>query len=311
MILCCGENLIDVVPLNDLENSYKTCVGGSPLNTALGLGVLKTPVYFFSRISNDFFGKRILNLLNKKNVNTSLCQRSSDLTTIGFVSKKNNPEFTFHASNAADRNLKSYYFPISIKKRISLAHFASISLVLKPGSETYYKMMKDLKKYCLISIDPNVRPQLIKNKLHFKKRFNELISIADLVKISDEDFSYLFPKSNPAKMIPRWLEANKLAFVVFTKGSKGSILFTKNLKIKIKSIKVKVSDTVGAGDIFHASMLSFLYKNNYLEKIKLTNLSKETWIKCLDFASKAAAINCTREGCNPPSEAEITNFTQN
>ena len=92
MILCCGENLIDVVPLNDLEDSYKTCVGGSPLNTALALGVLKTPVYFFSRISYDFFGKRILNFLNKKNVNTSLCQRSSDLTTIGFVNKKTNPE---------------------------------------------------------------------------------------------------------------------------------------------------------------------------------------------------------------------------
>ena len=113
MILCCGENLIDVVPISESNDSYKVCVGGSPLNTALGLGILKTPVYFFSRISNDFFGKKIIKFLNKKNVNTSLSQRSNDLTTIGFVSNKKKPEFLFNANNTADRNITSYKFSLS------------------------------------------------------------------------------------------------------------------------------------------------------------------------------------------------------
>ena len=308
MILCCGENLIDVVPLNYYKDSYKVCVGGSPLNTALGLGVLKTPVFFFSRISNDFFGKKIIKFLNKKNVNTSLSQRSNDLSTIGFVSKKTNPEFSFHANKASDRNLKSYNFSLSIKKRVKLAHFGSISLVLKPGSETYFKMMKDLKKYSLISIDPNVRPQLIKNKFIYRKRFNNFLKIADLIKLSNEDFNFLLPNSNPNKIIPQWIKKNKIIFVILTKGKNGSTLFTKKLKINIKSIKIKISDTVGAGDIFHAGILSFLYKNKLLTKSKLENLNKETWINCLNFATKAASINCMREGCDPPSEYEIQKF---
>ena len=55
MIICSGENLIDFVPNSEDSESFKACVGGSPLNTAIGLGAMKTPVYFFSRISNDFF----------------------------------------------------------------------------------------------------------------------------------------------------------------------------------------------------------------------------------------------------------------
>lgn len=311
MILCCGENLIDAVPINKSNDSYKACVGGSPLNTALGLGMLKIPVFFFSRISYDFFGKKIINFLNKKNVNTSLCQRTKDLTSIGFVSKKTKPEFSFYTDNSADRNLKSYLFSLKVKKKLSLAHFSSISLVLKPCSETYYRMMKDLKKYCLISIDPNIRQQLIANKENFKKKFSNFLKIADLIKLSDEDFNYLSPNSDPNKIIPQWIKINNIMFIVLTKGNKGSVLFTKKLKINIKPIRVNISDTVGAGDIFHAGMLSFLYKKKFLTKNKLENLSKKTWIECLNYATKAATINCMREGCNPPSELEIKRFNLN
>ena len=45
MILCSGENLIDNVPIKGSKDSYKACVGGSPLNTALSLGKLKIPTY--------------------------------------------------------------------------------------------------------------------------------------------------------------------------------------------------------------------------------------------------------------------------
>ena len=54
MIICSGENLIDFVPTSNKSETFKACVGGSPLNTAIGIGSLETPVYFFSRISNDF-----------------------------------------------------------------------------------------------------------------------------------------------------------------------------------------------------------------------------------------------------------------
>ena len=42
MILCCGEALIDFVPLPEV-GGYKPCPGGSVYNIAVGLGRLGTP----------------------------------------------------------------------------------------------------------------------------------------------------------------------------------------------------------------------------------------------------------------------------
>ena len=313
MILCSGENLIDNVPIKGSKDSFKSCIGGSPLNTALSLGKLKIPVYFFSRISNDFFGKKIISFLNKNNVNTSLTQRSNDLTTIGFVNiDKDNTDFTFYANNTSDRNLKNYFFSNTLKKKIKLAHFSSISLILKPGSEVYFQMMKDLRKHSLISIDPNIRKQLIKNKKSFKQRFNNFIKIADIIKLSNEDFSYLYDIKKADKIISQWLSKNKILFVILTFGKKGSKIYTKDFNLKINSFKIKVIDTVGAGDSYIAGVIAWLYNKGLIERIKIKKISKEHWLECLQFASKIAAINCMRDGCNPPNLSELKkiNLTQ-
>ena len=308
MILCSGENLIDFVPVSKNTEIFKACVGGSPLNTAIGLGAMNAPVYFFSRISNDFFGRKIIIFLKKNNVKTNLIQKTSDKTTLGFVSNRNKPEFSFYANQTADRNLSHYDFKKSILKKIVLAHFSSISLVLKPGSETYFKIIKNLKKTCLISIDPNIRSSLIENKNNYLTRFKQFLKLADIIKLSDEDFNYLSNNNNPDKVIPNWIQKNNISFVILTLGEKGSILYTKKLRIFIKSYKVKVADTVGAGDIFQAAVINYLYKSKNLSNDKLLNLKKSDWEKCLKFASKAAAINCTKEGCYPPTEREINRF---
>ena len=88
MIFVAGENLIDTISYKNNKNIFKTFVGGSTLNTALALGRLKSNVYFFSRISNDFFGKTIIEHLKKSNVKLNLIQKTNDQTTVAFVSNK-------------------------------------------------------------------------------------------------------------------------------------------------------------------------------------------------------------------------------
>ena len=43
-------------------------------------------------------------------------------------------------------------------------------------------------------------------------------------------------------------------------GENGSILYTQDFRIYIKSYKVKIKDTVGAGDIYQAAVINYLYK---------------------------------------------------
>ena len=107
MIFIAGENLIDFISEN---KKYKAFAGGSSLNTAVALGKLKSDVYFFSRISNDFFGKMLFEYLKKNNVNLSLVQKTNDQSTLAIVSNKVKPEFNIYLNKTASINLKNYKF---------------------------------------------------------------------------------------------------------------------------------------------------------------------------------------------------------
>jgi fructokinase len=70
--------------------------------------------------------------------------------------------------------------------------------------------------------------------------------------------------------------------------------------------KVDVKDTVGAGDTFFSALLTFLYEGGYLvNAAALAALTQDTLTACLRFANRAAAINCTREGADPPYRSEM------
>ncbi len=75
MILCCGEALIDFVPLPQ-ERAYQPCPGGSIYNVAVGLGRLGTPVGFYCKVSTDFFGDMLIDYLEENQVETGFCVRS-------------------------------------------------------------------------------------------------------------------------------------------------------------------------------------------------------------------------------------------
>ncbi|MEL6436396.1 MAG: PfkB family carbohydrate kinase, partial [Pseudomonadota bacterium] len=68
---------------------------------------------------------------------------------------------------------------------------------------------------------------------------------------------------------------------------------------------VDVVDTVGAGDTLMGSALVWLTENALNTREALKSADADQLTELLEFATTAAAINCTRAGCNPPTRAEI------
>ncbi len=306
MIFVAGENLIDTISYKNNKNIFKTFVGGSTLNTALALGRLKSNVYFFSRISNDFFGKIIIDHLKKSNVKLDLIQRTDDQTTVAFVSNRKKPEFIFYSNETAFKNLSSFSLSKTILRKITLSHFSSISLTLQPSADTLMKMIKYLKKNSnsIISIDPNIRPGIIENKKWYLKRFNEFLKYGDIIKMSDEDFRYVSHKKYDDEII-KWIDKYKISLFILTLGRSGSILYTNKTKIKFNAMKIKARDTVGAGDCFIAAIIYYLEKSKKLSLNSINNLSNDNWKSCVNFATLVSAKNCEREGCDPPLLKEV------
>ncbi|MGL4295077.1 MAG: PfkB family carbohydrate kinase, partial [Aestuariivirga sp.] len=69
--------------------------------------------------------------------------------------------------------------------------------------------------------------------------------------------------------------------------------------------KVKVADTVGAGDTFTAGLITALQRAKLLTKTKLGAISAADLDAALAFAARAAAVTVSRPGCDPPWASEL------
>ena len=297
MILVSGENLIDVFKVKN--NNYNFVNGGAGYNTALSLGRFKSKIYYFSNISNDYFGNKIYKQLKKNNVNTKFITKSNHSSSLAIVNKGKKIEYSFYLKNTASRYAKSEKILKLKKNKIKLFYFTGLALFLDPIAKENIKIAKKIFKNSIIFLDPNVRKKVIDDKKKFNNIFKHYLKYASLIKLSDEDLAYLKNNKSTKKTISYWISKYNLSAVILTRGKNGAIVYTKKFSIYKNSIKVKVKDTVGAGDVFSAGIIRFLEKKNLLDVKKIRNLSKNNWLSALEYANLVAAKSCTREGCNP------------
>jgi fructokinase len=311
MILCCGEALIDFVPLPDLR-AYRPCVGGSVFNIAVGLGRLEAPAGFFCRVSTDFFGDMLIDYLAENSVDTRYVVRGDDPTTLAFVSLPEGegaePRYIFYTNDSADRLLRVDDLP-DLPDTVKALHFGSLSLLLEPGASALEALMRRESRRRIISLDPNVREGMIEDRDAYRKRFEGWVEQVDILRLSRADFEYIYPDGEIEAAVERWLKSG-VALCIVTLGSDGAVGYTAaGAQAEVPTPKVEVVDTVGAGDTFLAAALAYCHQEGVLyDREALKALPADRLAACLDFASRAAAINCTRAGANPPTWAEVEAF---
>ena len=116
--------------------------------------------------------------------------------------------------------------------------------------------------------------------------------------MSQEDLTWLYPSLEIDQIVDNWLTLGAL-LVVVTFGDQGLAAYRSGEKIKVDAIKVKVVDSVGAGDTVGAILVEAIVKDG------LASLSGRPLEMMLKRAAKAAAITVSRAGANPPMSEEI------
>lgn len=306
MILCCGEALIDMLPRKDADGAelYQPFNGGSVFNTAVALGRLGTPTGFFAGISTDFFGDSLTEGLKNAGVSTKYIRAKDLHTTLALVKLTDgHARYSFIDEGSAGRMLEKRDIP-KLPKSIAALHFGSISLIPEPSGGTYETLLKKASNSHVISLDPNIRPTVIKDKKKHLARLKRLIAKADLVKISDEDVAYMTGKQDFAKSAKAWLKLGA-KIVAITRGGVGVEVFTKKHALSLPAPKVKVADTVGAGDTFTAGFLTYLHRNALLSKKAMASIEATQLMHAAEFAMECAAVTVSRPGANPPWAHEV------
>ena len=306
MIVCCGEALIDFLPVKDSggRHAYRPVVGGSAFNVALTLGRLGAPTAFLGGLSTDFFGDRLVAALAESHVSTARVARASRPTTLALVDvSTGEPAYAFYDEGSACRE----FDPATggpFGDDVAAMHFGSFPLGTEPVGSHLVALMKANAGRRVISLDPNVRPTLIEDTVSYRARLAEITPLADVVKTSVADLAWLHPGSDPDEIARRWLAAG-VGLVVVTRGGEGATGMTDKLCVTMPATQTAVVDTVGAGDSFMGAGLARLHEQGLLDHRSIRDLDRDALADVLAFAAKVAAITCSRPGADPPWREEL------
>jgi fructokinase len=285
------------------EPEYTPHVGGSNFNSSIALGRLGANSYYFGAVSHDTYGELIEDCLRRSNVKEDFVIKTNRPTTLAFADVVDGiAEYTFVDEHSAGRlldqtSLKPFVNRVMKAKALLVG---GISLQAEPCGSSWQWLVEQVSGHLPIYFDANIRPDFIENKRSYFDRFVELTTKVDIIKISEEDYRYLYGAQDFNKVSKVWLN-NGVKLVIFTLGAEGSkVIYDGGKEVFVKSKKVDVVDTIAAGDTFNAGFLLSLDEQGLLDRVSLDIISDTQLEKALSYANKVASITVTKKGANPP-----------
>jgi len=308
MILVGGENLMDMIQVdNHYQNVlFKAIPGGSPYNLALAAGRQGVRVGYVTPISEDSNGDQLVANLLSSNVQL-LGPRVPEPTSLAMVNiEGGTPSYAFYREGTAERLVNLEKLTKNLTDDVAIFHIGSLALTGGSDALVWEEFLgKAIDKGIKVSLDPNVRPSLVGEPDVYRQRIKRLMTKVDILKLSDEDLLWLFNENTDESSALSELRAIANAeLLILTQGSKGSSIWHNDKWYAAPAYPVdKLSDTVGAGDTFMASVLVWLTKNENMKRLGALELKEKQDLQY--YAGKAASLNCKKQGCNPPWENEL------
>jgi len=292
-----GEVLIDLIP-DGLER--KPIVGGGPANTAKALSKIGIDTQFIDGISSDEYGQMAKEELIESGVKLDYVKYSDKPTCLAIVSlnESGSASYKFVIENTSTFDFTATWLPNPQTELPALLHIGTLATVIEPSASVLFEWSQSVAKVAPIVFDPNIRPAVMSDREQYVKQVERWVSISSSVKVSDEDLKWLYPTLEIDKVVDNWIAKGPLLIVV-TYGDKGLAGYRQGEKVSVDAVKVKVADTVGAGDTVGAILVEAIVKDG------LTTLNGVMLEMMLNRAAKAAAITVSRTGANPPTLKEI------
>ena len=300
-VVIAGEALIDLIIGQD--GSVTPAPGGGQYNAARALARLGGDVEFLGRLSDDWFGKLLRAKLGEDGVGTSLAVDTSDPTTLVLAEIDEDGVAHYHwyiekttvPGLELDDALKAGSPPPDA------LHVGTLGLAMEPIADSLAALVAGVPESTFVMVDPNCRPTATPDFDRYQARMRKVIERAAVFKGSDEDFEYLALAETP-EATARMLVQQGVGAVLMTQGGDDARGFCAGGEVSVPVPTVEVSDTVGAGDTFGGSFLAYWLEHG-LGRQELAD--PDLLEAAMTFAVRAAAINCTRAGAEPPTREEM------
>ncbi len=304
-----GENLIDYVNREGVATAHP---GGSPFNVAMALGRQGADVAYISPVSTDEWGELLARTLTASGVRLTGPRRSEPTTMARVTVTGGIPVYSFEREGTAERMVSERVLQAALPEAAAAIHTGSLTLTGGADADAWEAFLADgYRAGRVVSLDPNVRLSVVREVEAYRDRILRMSARAHVLKLSDEDLEALLPGRAQNEAIAALRAQSPARVIVLTLGAQGvrAWLGGEQEEIALGAVPVAhLADTVGAGDTFTATLLMGLATAGLLSPEGLGRLDRPGLEAILRRAATAAALNCTREGCDPPTRAAIDAF---
>ena len=274
------------------------------MNVAVTAARLGAPTAFVGRISTDGYGDHLWRHLLDAGVDLAAAERGPEPTARALVEHGPPPVFHFDGEGTADTCLtRADLTPLG--RGPHLLHGGTLGLFRgRTASVLAGLVERTARTDGLVSVDPNVRPQIIGDRAEWFASFDRWRARADLIKLSSEDLAWMWPGRTEGDATRDLLDGGA-AVVCVTHGRDGVAAHLPDHVLTVTAPAVTVVDTVGAGDAFCGGLLAHLWQSGVTDRDRLDRLDDDEWRDALTAAVTVAALTCTRAGAEPPRATEL------
>jgi 2-dehydro-3-deoxygluconokinase len=258
-----GETMVLFWPAHggslELATYYERSCGGAESNFCIALARLGHRPRWISRLGDDAFGRYIRTTLEREGVQVAAAADATAPTAVFFKERV-----------AAGRRRVLYYRRGSAASRLTpddlrpdhfmgarVLHVTGITPALSASCAAAVEQALALARAAgaLVSVDPNVRPQLWPTEQVCRETLRPLVARADIVLLGHEDAEVLYPGLSEDAVIDAVRDGGA-ATVVLKLGERGAVAVQEGAWARVEAHPVTVVDTVGAGDGFDAGFVA-------------------------------------------------------
>lgn len=286
-IYAIGETVLDILFKNNMP--FTARAGGASLNSAVTLGRLNLPVYFIGEYGLDEVGNFIDNFLKENNVSTEYIYRYYDgksALALAFLNENSDASYDFYKIYPEKRlNIK---FPeIQPDDIVLFGSTYAINPDVRPKLIEFIHHAN--RKKAIVVYDPNFRKTHLHELSKLKPMILDNIKHANIVRGSNEDFSFIFGVNNADETYENisGLTPNLL----YTASRKGIYLKTPGYSAEYPVKTIQPKSTIGAGDSFNAGIIYSLFMQN-ISYSDLQNLEESAWRLIINTAVEFATHVC-------------------
>jgi fructokinase len=291
-----GELLWDLFPTGEQ-------LGGAPANFAYITSLLGDEGIPASCLGQDALGANAIRRLGELGLSTEFIQKDASHPTGTVqvdVDRMGQPRFEISESVAWDFLQWTPQWQ-KLAQQADAVCFGSLAQRSEQSRTTIRRFLTALRKEAVRVFDVNLRQNFYTTQV-----LAESMKLATVVKLNHEELPKIMHilelenrgEEDSARQL---LSSHELELVCVTRGNAGSLLVSADERSEHPGFRVKVADTVGAGDAFTAALV-----HGYLRRMPLAQINEAANRVGAWVASQSGATPAPKPGGLEQSLAQIS-----